>query len=290
MKAKKSLFYYLVLTSGFIVCFYPLLTQYARSLENGELSPKQTNIIFDLGGVLIRPKISSIIWETGPRHFAYYFATLNNPFSFRSRLFTFLENIKPLQKMDHIPCDERGGHLPQILCDWMIGHDSYEILHFINKEITKNPQCFTSSAEKQMFQATIGVMFNPEKFVKTMILTDEGMAFVRKCKKQGNKLFVLSNFNKESFELLRKQNKEFFDLFDGMIISGDIGLAKPDPAIFNCLLEKYELDPKDCIFLDDQKENLQTAEKMGIRGLHCKPKGKKYFDFIEDQVAAWQQA
>ena len=58
--------------------------------------------------------------------------------------------------------------------------------------------------------------------------------------------------------------KELFSLFDGLVFSGPIGMIKPSREIFEHLLEKYSLDAKECIFIDDSELNINGAKAAGL--------------------------
>lgn len=89
---------------------------------------------------------------------------------------------------------------------------------------------------------------------------------VRLLKEQGYKIYLLSNYS----ELLFRQHTEnasFMDCIDGKVVSYQIHKEKPDPEIYRYLLEKYQLVPEECLFLDDRKKNIEAAEKLGIQGI-----------------------
>jgi putative hydrolase of the HAD superfamily len=63
--------------------------------------------------------------------------------------------------------------------------------------------------------------------------------------------------------------RELFDeLFDQVVISGEVGLRKPDPAIFEHALDLIGLPPGECAFIDDIEHNVHAAERLGIVGVH----------------------
>jgi epoxide hydrolase-like predicted phosphatase len=62
----------------------------------------------------------------------------------------------------------------------------------------------------------------------------------------------------------RYDRDRFPELFDGVVISGDVGLHKPQPEIFLLGCEKVGLDPAECVFVDDLKENCAGAEAVGM--------------------------
>ena len=81
------------------------------------------------------------------------------------------------------------------------------------------------------------------------------------------KLYVLSNFHKDSYEYVFKHN-DFFKLFEGCLISCYFKLLKPEEKIYDTLLYEFGLIPEETLFIDDVKENIEAAENKGIRGLH----------------------
>lgn len=226
------------------------------------------NIIFDLGGVLIDVN-SSAYWKIGPLTFLRYIGTFNNPFSLRSRFITFLDFLIPHTLEKSIPIDENGNKLPQIMCNWLMGHNPYLLLETIHHAIDNDQKYFNSLAEKRIMHSITDIIFDPQAFVQTQKLVCEGIEFVKECKNNGHKVFILSNWDAVSFSILYEQKSSFFNLFDGIVISGNVGLVKPDPTIFKYLLHTYDLDPQECIFIDDQIENIKTAESLGITSIQC---------------------
>lgn len=85
-------------------------------------------------------------------------------------------------------------------------------------------------------------------------------------KKRGFGLFYLSNFPLDTFEEI-KNDYYFFTYFDGGIISSEVKVAKPDPRIYEILLEKYLLQPQDSLFIDDIEANVLAAVSIGMNGI-----------------------
>ena len=87
----------------------------------------------------------------------------------------------------------------------------------------------------------------------------------KKLKRNGYKLFVLSNMANLTYEYFKKD--EFFSLCTGIIISAHEHLIKPDEKVFRLLLDRYKLNAEECLFIDDDpsEENYKTANKMGIK-------------------------
>lgn len=95
---------------------------------------------------------------------------------------------------------------------------------------------------------------------------EENIQILQSLKKQGYPLYLLSNFHQEAFEQLKKQY-DFFALFDGSVISYHEHIIKPDKRIYQILLNRYHLNPQDCLFIDDCLSNIHVANELGIDGI-----------------------
>lgn len=89
-------------------------------------------------------------------------------------------------------------------------------------------------------------------------------------KKKGHRIFVLSNTSKVFYDLLEEQLSPLKELLDGFVLSCDIKAIKPDLAMFKEILDKYQLDPTNCVFLDDIEDNTIAAVKLGIKSYQVK--------------------
>ena len=79
-------------------------------------------------------------------------------------------------------------------------------------------------------------------------------------------LFALSNWSAETFPIARPRYP-FLEWFDGIVISGEVGAAKPDPRVYEALLARHDLDPATLAFVDDVAANVATARQLGMRGI-----------------------
>jgi 2-haloacid dehalogenase len=78
--------------------------------------------------------------------------------------------------------------------------------------------------------------------------------------------FALSNWSRRTFDIARPRFP-FLGWFEGVVISGDEGVTKPDPRIFRILLDRYRLDPRRTVFIDDRPRNIEAAEELGMTGI-----------------------
>ena len=84
-------------------------------------------------------------------------------------------------------------------------------------------------------------------------------------REKGKKLYLLSNIGKTF--IARKDEFPILSRFDGTVYSADVGYIKPAREIFECLCKKYDLDPAECVFIDDNADNVAAANAYGIRAL-----------------------
>jgi 2-haloacid dehalogenase len=96
---------------------------------------------------------------------------------------------------------------------------------------------------------------------------DGTVKILRELKQSGYRLFGLSNWSDETFYMTRDKF-EFLNLFEQIIISGAVGLIKPDPAIFALLLDKVGRPPEQCLLIDDSPDNVTTARRLGFQTIH----------------------
>jgi len=86
-------------------------------------------------------------------------------------------------------------------------------------------------------------------------------------RERGALLYGLSNFSAETFASAL-QRSEFLRWFHGMVISGEVGVIKPDPRIYEILLERFGVDPHRAVYIDDVATNVEGALPFGIHGIH----------------------
>lgn len=94
----------------------------------------------------------------------------------------------------------------------------------------------------------------------------ETLTLLRACKAAGHKLFVLSNLTIAKYEKIKEEPEiaSLFSFFDDIIISEMTPYEKPDPQIFTYFCQQYNLQPADCIFIDDKQANLDGARAAAI--------------------------
>jgi 2-haloacid dehalogenase len=87
---------------------------------------------------------------------------------------------------------------------------------------------------------------------------------LRELSGEGYTLYGLSNWAASKFVQVRG-SYDFFNLFQDIVISGEIRIAKPDPRIFQYLLERINRPPQECLFIDDSPVNIAAARSLGFQ-------------------------
>ena len=91
-----------------------------------------------------------------------------------------------------------------------------------------------------------------------------------RLKEKGHRIFVLSNTSPVFYDLLKDQLAPLEKILDGFVLSCDIKAIKSNRKMFEEILRKYQLDPANCVFLDDIADNTNMAESLGIKAYQVK--------------------
>ena len=109
-----------------------------------------------------------------------------------------------------------------------------------------------------------------EHNLRRSIVTQEEIpatkALIADLKGAEYKLYVLSNMSLDFIEFLK--TKEVYKYFDGEVVSCYEKVVKPDADIYRILVDRYDLNPKETLFIDDRKSNIEAAQSEGIYGYH----------------------
>lgn len=231
-------------------------------------------IIFDLHGVLLERSTSKTASKLGYIDCGRY--TLFSGYSLEERCEELLGAL-PQHELKDVKL--KGQSLPKPIGEWLKGEKKAEdMIKEINNFFDKSKHLFKSDLEDRLIRSVIDLMA-PKNLAYVVQPIQDMSKLVQECKKQKDKsgkpkhnLLILSNWDKESFPLIKKNCKSVFKHFDDkhIIISADVKLLKPEAELFNHIIKKFKLDPKDCVFIDDQEENVAAAKKAGIEAIHHK--------------------
>lgn len=112
-------------------------------------------------------------------------------------------------------------------------------------------------------------------------LYDEVYELIKQLKKKNFQIYVLSNTSSIFHILLDSVLSKVSSVIDGYVISCEVKMMKPQKEIYLSLVNKYQLDIKDCIFLDDLEENVEAARTLGIKAFQIKER-KEISNILKD--------
>lgn len=249
------------------------------------LTGSGANIIFDLDGVLVTQNPFSVAWEIGPLNFIGIF----NPLRIEDLVMEFLDRLMPytpdIPKVTH-----NGRVLPAVMVIWLLGFITpQEIVDMVHERIKIESRGMDSKRKAALIEQVVKMIFVPERFARTTKPIYKGVKLLKRCHRarnadgsRKNKIFILSNWDCSSFRHLfrTEEFQEFFDLCDGILISGDIHLVKPDPRAYQAAYHAFGIDPNKelTILIDDTPENFEGAHSLGhrmVRTIECKNKKLK---------------
>ena len=155
--------------------------------------------------------------------------------------------------------DEEVEWFLENICDhdWNLKHDSGQLF---SKGIFEKSKKYPEYSEFiQAWYQRWEEMLGGQIYESVQILSE--------LKEKGVLLYILSNWSAETYPIAEGLF-EFLSWFDGKIISGEVGIVKPDLEIYKLLIKRYDLNPKHTVFIDDKGENIRAAELLGIHGIH----------------------
>ena len=154
--------------------------------------------------------------------------------------------------------EEREYFLNEICNDsWNIQQDAGRSINEAELELI--PKFPEYESQIRMYYA------NHRKMIKGIF--QESITILNFLKNNNYECYVLSNWSAETFEGMIK-DYPFLKDFDGLLISGEDKLIKPDLAIYQLAIKRFNLVPHNCVFIDDKLENVEAAKKLNFNIIH----------------------
>ena len=229
----------------------------------------QKAIIFDVTGVLFKEKRLRLLGKLGLKNLLIYIAKhRKNPFK---RFFYLLDILHQQEDANAARINYKGHPMPSCIAAWQEGLITDQMLSEQMAQYVAwldTQGYFLSSQEKALFSTIMDVLLDPQELARISKPIKPMIKLVNQLKGRGHKVFILSNMAHETFDLLEDAYADFLELFDGIVISAHVQMLKPHKEIYEHLCDSYNLDPTTSIFIDDQKDNVMTAQQLGITGIH----------------------
>ncbi|MEO0812242.1 MAG: HAD family phosphatase [Myxococcota bacterium] len=96
---------------------------------------------------------------------------------------------------------------------------------------------------------------------------EDTLALLERVKARAQPVFALTNWSAETFPWALRRYP-FLSDFDSILVSGEHGLAKPDPEIFELARRRFDVDPARTLFIDDSLPNVESAKRLGFQVHH----------------------
>jgi 2-haloacid dehalogenase len=93
------------------------------------------------------------------------------------------------------------------------------------------------------------------------------VAILEELHARGTPLYGLTNFSAETYPAAFRRFA-FLGRLRGILVSGEVGVIKPDPRIYELLLQRFAIDPRRAVYIDDVAANAEAAAAVGIHGIH----------------------
>jgi 2-haloacid dehalogenase len=107
-----------------------------------------------------------------------------------------------------------------------------------------------------------------ERWFDTMGPANAGsVAVLRELQAAGLRRYALSNFSAELF-YQSQPRFDFWDAFEGIVLSGEEGVNKPEARIYEVLFARFDIDPARAVFIDDSLPNVEASRALGMRAVH----------------------
>lgn len=239
-------------------------------------------LIWDLGYTLIEPNHFYIARQIGMRDCLCMYVRFGSMAfnALNESVYDVLMNGEE-EYLACVPNDPEGRLMPNCMCDWIKStKTNKEVLDHALQKANTYPD-YINDRHKRLTKSIIKWMLCPEKFGRSMRPMYKAPALLRDCARVKDKngkpahtFYILSNWDEESFEYLYKEpeNRKIFKYFKpgNIFISGQCREMKPHILIYKQMIEKYNLDPADCVVIDDQGDNVRAARKVGMTAIQLR--------------------
>ncbi len=153
-------------------------------------------------------------------------------------------------------------------------------------------ECSLGNMTSREFWEACGIPYHEqldEEYIQGHTLTDGLTEFLAAVRSRGIRIACLSNDVREWSVLLRKRHGLERDI-EHWLISGDLGVRKPDVEIYRIMLDKLGVKPWACAFLDDRMPNLRVARELGMRVLQFGNRTPDAGEESLDHAATFEEA
>lgn len=267
LKGEDMRIYQYISISFLLIATHPMQ---AEKITNPPSCQKYV-IIFDLTNILIKENQIGFAKKVGYGTLASYAIThWKNP---GHRCLDMLHEMSNQEShKPHIILTLQKRTLPRCLVELQEGKKTCaqakdEIIQGI--QLLDEQKFFGSVKEKELMKNIMELILDPKTVTDTIEPIKSNINLIQKLKTAGHQVYACGNAPKELYAVTQKKFPDITKHLDGIVISSHINAIKPDEAIFNHLLKEYNLNPANCIVIEDQEASAATAEKLGMKAIVC---------------------
>jgi phosphoglycolate phosphatase-like HAD superfamily hydrolase len=166
-----------------------------------------------------------------------------------------------------------GQKVSPIICEWLLGRRKAQdvgtdiIAHLRSVELKD-----WNWIKAPLLKICEIAFFDVPKLMHIIKPAPQGVDLLQQCyRTHRHNLYIVSNSPQEIFRALKERHPEIFNLFNGIVISSNIGLLKPNAQIYMHLMQEYNLNPQDCLFIGTAKDSIKIAQNFGMKTIHWDP-------------------
>jgi HAD superfamily hydrolase (TIGR01509 family) len=237
----------LMATSSSALTPQQILTQ----INNGEI----TSVIFDVNGALLIRNRWRSMKHVG---FGSMLCALCEGKNFwdKDELFRQLRRVPSAYDGEEL---QHGGRvMPGIMADWQIGTVSGEEALARCNEVLNN---------REVLPGILRLMFNPDVLADVHEVNPDALLLLQALRARNIPTYVISNMDRITAERLTDKFSDIFGGMAGIVWSANVFAVKPTEEIFTIALERFQLDARAAVFIDDEEVNREGAENVGLRSM-----------------------
>jgi len=212
-------------------------------------------VIFDLGNVLIKSHSRKMASRFSKSSLLFYCMERRKLSDLQYTLFSIME-------ANH----GKGIHttFPLLFEKWMLDEKSNgELLRITLRDIENCKE--VSKHVKTLLNDLVTVMFDPVQFAEVMNL-HAGSTLVSMF--PGKRKYLMSNYNGVAYNYVAKKYPELMGQFSDVLVSGKEKMMKPQREIYELAIARWNLEPGEVLYIDDDIANVQIAKELGFETVH----------------------
>lgn len=234
-----------------------------------DTTQKKQTILFDLTNVVIKENQAGFAKKIGYGVLVGYTLT-----QWRNPGYRCLDMLAAMSTHEsqkpHITLTLKNRTMPRCIVELQEGKKTCaqvkaEIMECIERLDTQ--KFFSNYKEKNLMTTIMNLILDPTIIATVIEPIKPTIQLIQKLKTAGHPVYLFANAPEELYTTAQNKFPDIIKLFDGIVISSHIKTVKPEPAIFNHLMTTHNLNPADCILIDDLEESATTARSLGMKAI-----------------------